>query len=59
MSEEILRMEGITKAYELGEETFLALKGVDLTVDRGEPVISFRGNIQTTDDVHQRGFSGS
>ena len=36
MSEEILRMEGITKAYELGEETILALKGVDLTVDRGE-----------------------
>ena len=36
MAEEILRMENITKAYELGEEEFLALRGVDLVVDRGE-----------------------
>ena len=36
MAEEILRMENITKAYELGEEEFLALRGVDLTVDKGE-----------------------
>lgn len=36
MAEEILRMEKITKAYELGEEEFLALRGVDLVVDRGE-----------------------
>ncbi|MBQ3792940.1 MAG: ABC transporter ATP-binding protein [Lachnospiraceae bacterium] len=32
----MLRMENITKAYELGEEEFLALRGVDLVVDRGE-----------------------
>ncbi len=36
MAEEILRMENITKAYELGGEEFLALRGVDLVVDRGE-----------------------
>ena len=36
MAEEILRMEKITKAYELGAETFMALQGVDLQVERGE-----------------------
>lgn len=36
MQEEILQMKGITKEYELGEETSVVLKGIDLTVRRGE-----------------------
>ena len=35
-SEEILKMEGITKEYEMGEETSVVLKGIDLSVRRGE-----------------------
>ncbi len=36
LDEEILRMEGITKEYQMGEETSVVLKGIDLTVNRGE-----------------------
>ena len=35
-SEEILKMEGITREYEMGEETSVVLKGIDLSVRRGE-----------------------
>lgn len=36
MQEEILSMKGITKEYELGEETSVVLKGIDLSVNKGE-----------------------
>jgi len=36
MSDEILSMKGITKEYQLGEETSVVLKGIDLSVNRGE-----------------------
>lgn len=36
LGEEILKMEGITKEYEMGEETSVVLKGIDLSVRRGE-----------------------
>ncbi len=36
LGEEILRMQGITKEYEMGEETSVVLKGIDLSVRRGE-----------------------
>ena len=34
--EEILRMEGITKEYQMGDEVSVVLKGIDLSVNRGE-----------------------
>ena len=34
--EEILRMEGITKEYQMGDEVSVVLKGIDLTVYKGE-----------------------
>ncbi len=36
MAEEILTMRGITKVYQLGEESSQVLNGIDLTVERGE-----------------------
>ena len=36
LGEEILKMQGITKEYEMGEETSVVLKGIDLSVRRGE-----------------------
>ena len=51
MAEEILRMENITKAYELGEEEFLALRGVDLVVDRGEFLAVLGDNNKETEIV--------
>ena len=36
LGEEILRMQGITKEYEMGEETSVVLKEIDLSVRRGE-----------------------
>lgn len=36
MQDEILVMKGITKVYDLGEESSMVLKGIDLTVERGE-----------------------
>ena len=36
LGEEILKMEGITKEYEMGEEVSVVLKGIDLSVRRGE-----------------------
>ncbi|MBR3517392.1 MAG: ABC transporter ATP-binding protein [Lachnospiraceae bacterium] len=32
----MLKMQGITKEYEMGEETSVVLKGIDLSVRRGE-----------------------
>lgn len=32
----VLRVENVVKQYEIGEKGFLALKGVDLTVNKGE-----------------------
>ena len=32
----IIELEGITKTFGSGEAAFQALKGVDLTIDRGD-----------------------
>ena len=38
MSDDIIRLEGITREYQMGSERILALRGVDLTIARNEYV---------------------
>ena len=38
MSDDIIRLEGITREYLMGSERVLALRGVDLTIRRNEYV---------------------
>ena len=35
-AEKLIQLQGLTKRYGIGDAAFLALRGVDLTIDRGE-----------------------
>ena len=38
--DQLIQLQGITKRYGAGDAAFLALRGVDLTIHRGEFVAS-------------------
>ena len=38
MSEAVIRTEGLTRSFEMGSTTVRALRGIDLTIERGEYV---------------------